>query len=119
MPAFALNQDTPLAAATGDFNSSVPTQFLTFPANFSFPAFAELQVDTGANYIPLKLTHLNALVYDLQTDAKVGNGDMYDITFPAKKLTNIQLPLNFSYTADNSSDLTCEPLSNRCCLWWH
>jgi hypothetical protein len=111
VPGFALNQDTPLAAATGSFNSSVPTRFLTIPANFSFPALAELQVDTGSNFIPLKFTHLNALIFDLQTSVQVGVGNMYDISFPAKQLTKLQLPMNFSYVADNSSDITCEPFS--------
>jgi len=54
---------------------------------------------------------MNALVYDLQTNNKVGTGDIFDITFPAKKFTSIQVPMNFSYTADNSSDITCEPFS--------
>jgi len=114
VPKLGFSQSSPLSPATGDWNSSIPTQFLSFPANFSFPAFAELQVDTGANFIPLKLTHMNALIYDLQTDAKVGNGDVYDITFPAKKFTQIQVPMNFSYTADNSSDLTWASWYNSC-----
>lgn len=108
MPQFQINQDTPLAPATGSFNSSIPIEFLSFPANFSFPAFAELQVDTGSNYIPLKFNHLNALIYDLTTNVKVGTGDMYGLTVPAKQFTQIQVPMNFSYVANNNSDITCE-----------
>ena len=107
MPQFQINQDTPLAPATGSFNSSIPIEFLSFPANFSFPAFAELQVDTGSNYIPLKFNHLNALIYDLTTNVKVGTGDMYGLTVPAKQFTQIQVPMNFSYVANNNSDITC------------
>lgn len=110
MPKFAFNEDTPLSPATGDFNSSIPTKFLTAPANFSFPAYAELEVDTGSNFIPLKFTHLNALIYDLDTNVEVGTGDLYGTTVPAKKFTKIQVPMNFSYVADNSSDITCKPL---------
>jgi hypothetical protein len=108
VPQFAFDQDTPLAPATGDFNSSIPVQFLSFPANFSFPAFAELEIDTGSNFIPLEFTHLNALVFDLDTDNKVGSGDIFKLTVPAKKFTKLQLPINFSYVADNSSDITCK-----------
>ena len=108
VPQFSINQDTPLSAATGDWNNSIPIKFLTFPANFSFPAFAELEVDTGSNFIPLKFTHLNAQIFDLQTSAQVGNGDMYGVTFPPKVFTKLQVPMNFSYTADNSSDITCK-----------
>ena len=111
MPKFAIKQDTPIAAATGDFNNSIPTKFSTFPANFSFPAYAELEVDTGSNFIPLKFNDLHALVYDLETSKQVGVGDIYGLSVPAKKFTQIQLPMNFSYVADNSSDITCESFS--------
>jgi len=114
VPQFSISQDAPLSAATGDFNSSIPIRFLTFPANFTFPAFADLEVDTGSNFIPLKFTHLNAQIFDLQTSAQVGNGDMYGITFPAKVVTNLQVPMNFSYTADNSSDITWASWYNAC-----
>lgn len=107
VPKFSINQDTPLSAATGDFNSSIPTKFSTFPANFSFPAFAELEVDTGSNFIPLKFNDLHAQIFDLQTSVQVGTGDVPGLIFPAKKFTTFQLPLNFSYVADNSSDITC------------
>jgi len=114
VPKFAFSQDTPLSPATGDFNHSIPTEFSVSPANFSFPAFAELQVDTGSNFLPLRFTHLNALISDLGTGANVGNGDMYGITVPAKKFTRLQVPMNFSFVADNSSDLTWAAWYNAC-----
>jgi len=114
VPKFAFNQDTPLSAATGDFNSSIQTGFSIAPANFSFPAFAELEVDTGSNFIPLKFNHLNARISDLQTNEDVGVGDMYGLTVPAKKFTKIQIPMNFSYVADNSSDITWSNWYNSC-----
>lgn len=81
---------------------------MSSPANFSFPAYADFEVNTGSNFIPLKITHLNALVFDLDTDNKVGNGDMYGLSLPAKKFVNLQVPVNFSYVADNRSDITCQ-----------
>jgi hypothetical protein len=108
VPGFTIDEDTPLSPATGDFNSSIPIEFMTSPANFSFPAYADFEVSTGSNFIPLKITHLNALLFDLDTNNQVGNGDMYGLTLPAKKFVNIQVPVNFSYVADNSSDITCK-----------
>jgi hypothetical protein len=67
-----------------------------------------MEVNTGSNFIPLKITHLNAEVYDLDTNKKVGTGDMYGLSLAAKKFLNIQIPVNFTYVADNSSDITCE-----------
>lgn len=81
---------------------------MTYPANFTFPAFADFTVNTGSSFIPLKITHLNAEVHDLDTDHKVGTGDVYGLTLPAKQFVNIQVPINFTYTADNSSDITCK-----------
>lgn len=81
---------------------------MSSPANFSFPAFADLEVNTGSNFIPLKITHLNALVFDLDTNHQVGSGDAYGLSLPAKKFVNLQVPVNFSYVADNRSDITCK-----------
>jgi len=114
VPGIAIDPDTPLGPATGTFNSSVPIEFMISPANFSFPAFAELQVDTGSNFIPLKITHMNVEVYDLDSNNMVGNGDLYGLSLPAKKFVDIQMPVNFSYVADNSSDITWANWYNAC-----
>jgi hypothetical protein len=107
VPAFSFNDATPIAKATGNWNSSVPTYFNTAPANFSFPAFAALKVDTDSNYLPLKFNYLRATVYDLDTLVKVATGDLGSRTLPAKAFPEINLPLNFTYVASNSSDQTC------------
>ncbi|KAF9778724.1 hypothetical protein BJ322DRAFT_1014202 [Thelephora terrestris] len=114
VPGITINQDTPLVPATGSFNSSVQTEFMTAPANFSFPAFAQLQVDTGSNFIPLQITHMNAQVFDLDTNNQVGNGDVYGLNLPAKQFVNLQMPVNFSYIANNSSDITWANWHNAC-----
>lgn len=108
VPGFALNSDTPLVNATGSWATEVPTAFLRFPANFSFPAFADLQVNTHSNYLPLRFTSLKAEVYDDNTDRKVAHGEMEGMTLPAKEYAHIQIPLNFTYAAINDTDQTCE-----------
>lgn len=107
MPSFSFNDTTPIAKATGNWNSSVPTYFNRAPANFSFPAFASLQVDTDSSYLPVKFTYLRANVYDLITLRLVGTGDWGKHTLPAKSFPVIQLPLNFTYLASNDTDATC------------
>lgn len=106
VPSFSFSNDTPLANATGTWKDAIPSEFSRSPANFSFPAFAALQVNTGSNYLPIKFKHLRAKVYDLTTDNLIGSGD-YTATMPAKSLTNILLPLNFTYVAINDTDTTC------------
>jgi hypothetical protein len=108
VPNFAINGTNPLTTATGWYNQSIPAEFSRSPANFSFPANIQLQVDTNSNFLPLVFKRLDAQIYDLNSFRLVGLGHMNRTTFSAKKFTNIQLPLNFSYVATNDSDLTCQ-----------
>ncbi|KAG5636093.1 hypothetical protein H0H81_009141 [Sphagnurus paluster] len=114
VPAFSFNDNTPLVRATGDWNSSVPTYFNRVPANFSFPAFASLQVNTDDNYLPIHFSYLHASVYDLNTFNLVGTGDWGKHTLPAKSFPEILVPLNFTYLALNSSDQTWANWYNAC-----
>jgi hypothetical protein len=108
VPGFALNVDTPLMNATGAFAAAVPTLFVRAPAaNFSFPALADVQVDTGASFLPLRMRELEATVTDSQTGLRVATGNISSVLVPPKALFNLQIPLNFSYTAINASDQTC------------
>lgn len=108
VPGFAIDSQNPLVQATGDFNASVPTEFSRSPANFSFPGLANLQIDTSSNILPLTFTKLEAEIVDLQTSKKIGTGSMGKQTFPANTFSSMQFQLNFTYTATNTSDETCE-----------
>jgi len=114
VPSFAFNGRTPLVNATGSWGSAVPTGFSRAPTNFSFPAYASLQVNTQANYLPLRFTHMHATVYDLETSRQVGSGDYSGITLPAKSFPEIRLPLNFTYFTSNTSDQTWQNWYNAC-----
>ncbi|PSS34087.1 hypothetical protein PHLCEN_2v1881 [Hermanssonia centrifuga] len=114
VPGFQINQDNPLTNATGAFNKSIPVEFPRAPTNFSFPALADLQIDTSSNFLPLKFNSLHADVFDLQTSRQVGSGDLGSMTFPAKQFTQISIPLNFSYIATNDSDTTWNNWYNAC-----
>src|SRR5882672_12086299 len=99
IPSFQFNNDTPLITANGSFNSSIPTQFSRAPANFTFPAFAALQIDTDSNFLALDFSHLSAQIFDLDTNFQVATGDISHQKFPAKTFANLNMPLNFSYVA--------------------
>ncbi len=89
VPDFAVNGSNPLTSATGWFNQSITAQFSRAPANFT----------------------LDAQVYDLNSFRLVGTGHLNRTKVPAKKFTDIQMPLNFTYLATNDSDLTCQSAS--------
>ncbi|KAG7088835.1 hypothetical protein E1B28_012790 [Marasmius oreades] len=113
VPKLAFNSDHPLANATGSWEEAVPLTFQRSPANFSFAAFADLQVDTTASYVPIKFNPLHAEVYDTDTNRKVGSGDL-SLTLPPKRFNNILLPLNFSYIASNDTDQTWRNWYDAC-----
>jgi len=114
VPGFQFNSNTPLIAATPPFNNTIPTLFSRAPANFSFPAFADLEADTGSNYLPLTFNNIHTQVFDLNTGRQVGSGDSGHFTIPAKSFPRIQLPLNFTYIATNDSDQTWANWYNAC-----
>jgi hypothetical protein len=111
VPSFSLNERQALSPATGAFNRSVPTIFSRLPANFSFPAFSVLQVDTTSNYVPITFNSINAQVFDLDSNRRIGTGYMGRKRLPAKSFPVIQVALNFSYVADNDTDATCKSFS--------
>ncbi|KIY46798.1 hypothetical protein FISHEDRAFT_32908 [Fistulina hepatica ATCC 64428] len=113
VPSFSFNGVDPLAEASGSFNTSVPTEFSRSPANFSFPAYLVLQANTQSNFLPVHFTHIYATVYDLETDMKVGTGDLV-ITLPAKAYPDVQVPVKFSYSAANDSDITWNEWYDAC-----
>jgi len=106
VPGFSFNDGTPLTTASGSFNSSIPAQFSRAPANFTFPAYAALQVDTNSNFLPLSFSHISAQIYDLDTNMQVASGNMGHHTLPAKTFVKLDLPLNFTYVATNDTDQT-------------
>ncbi|KJA24009.1 hypothetical protein HYPSUDRAFT_39124 [Hypholoma sublateritium FD-334 SS-4] len=114
VPAFGFNVESPLVNATGSWATAVATGFAPSVANFSFPAFASLQADTSSNFLPVKFTSLQATVFDLVTNRQVGTGNFGKFTLPAKEFPDIMLPLNFTYSASNSSDQTFQNWYTAC-----
>ncbi|KAG1850450.1 hypothetical protein F4604DRAFT_1808525 [Suillus subluteus] len=118
VPGLSFNSSTPLIAATGSYNASIPTEFSRAPANFSFPAYADIQVDTISNIIPLTFNSISAQVWDSASNLQVGTGYFGSDTLPAASLPIIQVPLNFSYVASNDSDPTWNEWYNACKNTW-
>ncbi|TFY51110.1 hypothetical protein EVJ58_g10733 [Rhodofomes roseus] len=104
----------PLKNATAPFSESVPTIFSRSPANFSFPADISLEFNTGSNFLPVHITKMEATVSDLTTGRQVATGSMGSTSLPAKAYPIIAMPLNFTYVANNDSDITWADFYNGC-----
>lgn len=115
VPAFSFNSKTPLVNATGGWSEAIDYVFSRAPANFSFPAFASLELDTNSNFIPITFKHMRASVYDLNTGRQVGKGDLlHSQTVPPKAFPQLLLPLNFTYIVTNDTDQTWSNWYNGC-----
>ncbi|KAH0832410.1 hypothetical protein J3R83DRAFT_13447 [Lanmaoa asiatica] len=114
VPGISFYSTSPLVAASGNFNASIPTEFSRSPANFSFPAVAEIQVDTSSNIIPLTFNHIDAQVWYPSSNFQIGTGYFGKATLPARSYPIIQVPLNFSYVAPNDTDPTWVAWYNAC-----
>ncbi|KAF9231014.1 hypothetical protein BU15DRAFT_81368 [Melanogaster broomeanus] len=114
VPALSFDGTAPFVAATGSFNASIPTEFTRYPANFSFPAFANIQVDTTSNIIPLAFNRIDAQVWYPTDNMQIGTGNLGKFTLPAKQFPVIQVPLNISYIAPNDTDPTWVAWYNAC-----
>lgn len=112
VPGFTFNAQAPLG------NSTLPDvpdpAFGTFPANFTFYASLDVEVDTNANFIPLHFNSWRSEIFDLNTGEKIATGDWGSYTLPAKQYTRIFLPVTFSYTAANTTDKTWAKVYNAC-----
>ncbi|KAG9308846.1 hypothetical protein JVU11DRAFT_8606 [Chiua virens] len=114
VPGVSFYSNSPLVGATGNFNASIPTEFSRSPANFSFPAMAEIQMDTSSNIIPLVLNHVDAQVWYPSSNFQIGSGYFGKATLPANSYPIISIPLNFSYVASNDTDPTWVAWYNAC-----
>ena len=106
VPGLSFYGSSPLIAATGSFNASIPILFSRSPANFTFPAFAQIQVDTTSNIIPLTFDSISAQIWYPSSNMQIGTGYFGKKTLPAKSFPVIQIPLNFTYIATNQTDPT-------------
>jgi len=106
VPAVSFYGSAPLTAATGKFNASIPTEFSRSPANFSFPATAQIQLDTTSNIIPITFNRIDAQVWYPSSGFQIGSGYFGKATLPAHTFPIIEVPLNFSYIAPNDTDPT-------------
>ncbi|KAI0727904.1 hypothetical protein C8Q72DRAFT_837617 [Fomitopsis betulina] len=114
VPDFLFPSNNPLKNATEPWFNEVPTIFSRSPANFSFPAIISLEFNTGSNYLPLQMSKMEATISDLITGRQVGVGHLGALTLPAKAYPVVEMPLNFTYIANNDSDITWADFYNGC-----
>lgn len=65
-------------------------------------------VDASSSFLPVHFNDLAITVYDTNTNKIIGTGDWKNHVVPKSDYHFVTLPIDFSYTAINASDTTCE-----------
>lgn len=80
-----------------------------------------LRADNTGGWVPTRISKMQMNVWDISTSKKVGEGTLYDQTFPGRKRTTFQFPASFSYASINATgDDTWLHWINACgpqCEW--
>ncbi|KAG8775517.1 hypothetical protein FRC12_001441 [Ceratobasidium sp. 428] len=111
VPGFGFLGAAPLSAPADGGNP----QFSRIPANFTFDALIDLQVNTNSQIVlPLRFNNIKATLYDVTTSRQVATGNLGSASVPAKTFAAIKVPVTFSYEASNTSDTTWNNFYNAC-----
>ncbi|TYJ56118.1 hypothetical protein B9479_003228 [Cryptococcus floricola] len=105
----------------GDDPFSVRNETINFnrsPTNYSFSGNLNLWGDASSSYLPVHFTHLEATVYDHVTSKKIATGDWGNHVMAHKEQQAVLLPIDFSYSAVNTSDTTWNDMYNACAHIW-
>lgn len=78
------------------------------PAVFGFNATLDLQMNTAGNVIPIYMKNVHATIYSTDTEKAIATGDTGGFWRRPGAAEPLGIPIQFSYTSDNSSDATCE-----------
>lgn len=111
-PSFSFYVPEPLTVD----NSTV--SFSRTPANFSFIGNINVFADTSSSYLPLQFSDISISLYHLSTNKLIGEGSFGHHTIPKGKDVPVQLPINVTYSAINSSDTTWSEWYAACGHIW-
>ncbi|WRT68339.1 uncharacterized protein IL334_005315 [Kwoniella shivajii] len=112
VPNFQFYADEPFTVD----NSTV--SFNRVPTNFSFTGNLNLYGDGSGSYLPIHFTSLEATVYDETTNKAIAKGDWGNHFMNHKDQQPVVLPVNFAYSAVNTSDTTWNDMYSACGHQW-
>ncbi|WWC93719.1 hypothetical protein V866_000555 [Kwoniella sp. B9012] len=112
VPNFEFYKESPFTVD----NSTV--SFNRVPTNFSFAGTLNLYGDGSGSYLPIHFTSLQATLYDETTNKAIAKGDWGNHYMDHKDQQPVQLPVNFEYSALNTSDTTWNDMYQACGHKW-
>lgn len=79
---------------------------------------AKSLADTSASYLPLQFSDIQISLYHLSTNKLIGSGSFGHHTVKKGSAVPVQLPINVTYSAINTSDTTWSDWYNACGHIW-
>ncbi|KAI5479447.1 hypothetical protein MNV49_003591 [Pseudohyphozyma bogoriensis] len=83
-------------------------------ANFSWNANITLQLDARATYLPLQISKLSLSISDLNSGSVIATGTKASFKAPARKLSNVTVPILFKGQYSDASDETYADMADAC-----
>ncbi|OCF40816.1 hypothetical protein I317_05351 [Kwoniella heveanensis CBS 569] len=111
-PSFEFYNDSPFVVNEDTVN------FNRVPTNFSFAGNLNLFGDASSSYLPVHFTSLQATLYDVTTNKKIATGDWGNKHMDHKDQQPVVLPVQFEYSAVNTSDITWNNMYQACGHKW-
>ncbi|WVQ99938.1 hypothetical protein IAU59_007081 [Kwoniella sp. CBS 9459] len=111
-PNFEFYKDSPFVVNDETVN------FNRVPTNFSFAGNLNLFGDASSSYLPVHFTSLQATVYDVITNKAIATGDWGNKYMDHKDQQPVVLPVQFQYSAVNTSDTTWNNMYQACGHKW-
>ncbi|WWC90773.1 uncharacterized protein L201_005710 [Kwoniella dendrophila CBS 6074] len=112
VPNFEFYAESPFTVDNSTIN------FNRVPTNFSFTGNLNLYGDGSGSYLPIHFTSLKATLYDETTNKAIATGDWGNHKLDHKNQQPVVLPVNFAYSAVNTSDTTWNNMYNACGHKW-
>ncbi|WWC63214.1 uncharacterized protein I303_105814 [Kwoniella dejecticola CBS 10117] len=112
VPNFEFYTDSPFSVDNSTVN------FNRVPTNFSFSGNLNLYGDGSGSYLPIHFTSLQATLYDETTNKAIAKGDWGNHYMEHKDQQPVVLPVNFAYSALNTSDTTWNNMYSACGHKW-
>jgi nitroimidazol reductase NimA-like FMN-containing flavoprotein (pyridoxamine 5'-phosphate oxidase superfamily) len=60
------------------------------------------------SYLPVHFSNFEATLYDLDTDKAIATGNYGNLVVARKQNVPVVVPIEFSYSAVNATDTTCQ-----------
>ncbi|ORY35457.1 hypothetical protein BCR39DRAFT_461648, partial [Naematelia encephala] len=97
-------------------NSTI--EFSRTPTNFSFTGDLNLLADSTSSYLPVHFSNIQATLFDLDTQKIIATGNSGNHKMARGTSEPVVLPVEFSYSAVNTSDTTWNDVYTACGHLW-